>query len=226
MARLSPKKGYDLYAADYHRDHLHLNSFENGIDNRWWFEALERQLDRNQLVRALDLGCGDGRSLARWEGRLKKARLAERVELWGFDFSRHMLEQARKRLKHVQLELVDLQDAAGLRQWSGKHGGAHLVSALFVLVHFSKPQDFFAAADSLVAPGGCLLINTIPQKHPPVLNAAGKSIVIDAWHHPIDTVLEAAHWAGFSLLRRQAFVEKDELVSTLLEFEKSAPSVA
>jgi len=219
MKRLTPRQGYDLYAGDYRKDHPHLDSFMDGAESEAWYRALEVLLATQPTVRAVDLGCGDGRTLGRWARGVAKRNLVDRVELWGTDLSPNMIAAARGRIQGVRWDVLDGADAAAMDRWRQTHGAADLVSAFFVLVHFSRPEVFFENLIRLMAPGGRLVMNSIPQPKAPELRAQGKPIVIEAWDHGTEEVMGAAEAVGFTLERRQDFTDRGELVSTLLEWK-------
>jgi len=218
MKRLSSRQGYDLYAADYRKDHAHLDSFMNGAESAAWLRALDQLLAQRAAVTALDVGCGDGRTLKRWLRAVENRGLGTRVALHGADISPKMLEAARARVPGVLWHLLDLASLGACREWNRRFGHADLLSAFFVLVHFDRIEPFFEGAAALLSPGGKLVMNTLPQPSPPELSASGKPIVIEAWDHRAEDVLAAGERAGFTLERREDFHERGQLVSTLLEW--------
>jgi ubiquinone/menaquinone biosynthesis C-methylase UbiE len=219
MKRVSPREGYDLYAASYKKDHPHLDSFMDGAESIAWFRALEALVVQNRVV-ALDIGCGDGRTLGRWVRGVEKRGWADRVEFHGADISPKMLEVARGRIAGPSWHLLDLELLQSASDWSLHHGPAGLVSAFFVLVHFERPEVFFENIGALLRTGGKLVMNTLPQPSAPELRAGGKPLVIEAWDHKAEDVVEAGETAGFALERREDFHENGQLVSTLLEWVK------
>jgi len=219
MKRLTPLEGYDLYAGNYRKDHPYLDTFMGGAESESWIRALDALLVRQPRVIALDAGCGDGRTLGRWQRRIEKHELLDRVTLWGTDFSPKMIEAARGRVKGPQWQILDVGDLAAVDGWRQAHGPADLVSAFFLLVHFDRPERFFASMTGLMTAGSRLVMNTIRQPSAPEIRAQGKPVVIEAWDHKSDEVVGYGEAAGFALLRKQDFTEKDEVVSTLLEWE-------
>jgi ubiquinone/menaquinone biosynthesis C-methylase UbiE len=224
MKRLSPAEGYDLYAGDYRKDHPHLDSFMNGAESESWSRSLDALLDHFPQVVAADAGCGDGRTLGRWQRKLEKTGLTSRVTLWGLDVSPRMIEAARGRIHGPRWQVLDLSDRNSVASWRKDQGPAHLVSAFFLLVHFPQPVFFFETLSGLTLKGGRLLMNSIPQPSAPTLRAQGKPVVIEAWDHQTDGVIAAGEQAGFVLLTRRDFHEGGELVSSLLEWEWQGPN--
>ena len=207
-----------MYAGNYRKDHPHLDSFMDGAESEAWTRALEILLADRPRVMAVDLGCGDGRTLGRWQRKVEKNGWTERVQLWGTDLSPKMIEAARGRIKGPKWGLLDLGVPAEVKAWREANGPADLVSAFFLLVHFDQPDQFFAGVAGLSAPGTRLVLNTIPQPSAPELRASGKPIMIEAWDHTVEEVSEAGRLAGFELTASQDYTEKEEVISTLMEW--------
>lgn len=220
MKRLSPLTGYDLYAGNYRKDHPHLDSFMDGAESESWYRALDALLAERPSVVAHDAGCGDGRTLGRWVRGIEKRGLQDRVVLWGTDFSPKMIQAARGRIKGARWDVLDFGTPEKVDAWTAVNGRADLVSAFFVVVHFDRPERFFACMAALAADGGRLVMNTIPQPKVPELWASGKPIAIEAWDHTPEEVIFCGEEAGFVLNRRQDFTFQNEVISTLLEWRK------
>jgi len=219
MKRLAPLEGYDLYAGNYRKDHPYLDSFMEGAESESWIRALEALLIDHATVRAVDVGCGDGRTLGRWARRREKHELTDRLELWGLDFSPKMIEVARGRVKGVNWSVIDVGNPDAVAAWRIQNGAADLVSAFFLVVHFDRPERFFRCMKGLLAPGGRLVMNTIPQPKAPELRASGKPVVIEAFDHTAEEMVYCGEEAGFELVRPpQDFTEANQLISTLLEW--------
>jgi ubiquinone/menaquinone biosynthesis C-methylase UbiE len=219
MKRLSAAEGYDLYAGDYRKDHPHLDSFMPGAESEAWARTVDTLLERFSQIVAVDVGCGDGRTLGRWQRKLTKENREQQVTLWGVDVSPRMIEAARHRVKGPRWQVLDLGHPEEVASWRETAGPAHLVTAFFVLVHISQPRHFFEALSGFTLEGGRLLMNTIPQPTAPRLNAQGKPIVIEAWDHDPDDVIVDGEAVGYRLLSRRDFRDADEVVSTFLEWE-------
>jgi hypothetical protein len=75
---------------------------------------------------------------------------------------------------------------------------------------------------ALMAPGGRLVMNTIPQPKAPELRASGKPVMIEAFDHTSEEMVFCGEEAGFELTRPpQDFTEANQLISTLLEWRLS-----
>ena len=217
MENLEPMAGYDLYAPYYKKDHALLDSFDWGIAGTWWKEAYLQLAARGPAtsekpVRLLDAGCGDGRTLAKhekWLGGRKEAFLQ------GFDISPAMVKLSDRSLKTAVITVLDVESPQDRAAWVKKNGRSDLVSAFFLLVHVRDMRVFFEGMTDLLAPGGLLLMNSIPQKKPPVLHAGVKKFTIRAHHHNPDRVREAGRDAGLHLEREQQVIEDDQVISTV-----------
>ncbi len=203
---LSPEPGYDLYAPSYKDDHPHLDSFDWDQARAWLRQTLEATATKPTL---LDAGCGDGRTLAR------VARWELTSQLFGVDISRAMLARAAKRVAGAQFDRLDLTNVDACRRWVERRTRVNILTAFFVLVHFSRPEVFFDSLGSLVQPGGEVLMNSIPQREAPILKAGTRRFQIQAYHHDPDRIQDYGLAAGWQLVRRQDLVEDTQLVSTL-----------
>ena len=217
MTTFDPEAGYDLYASNYKKDHAHLDSFDWEMARAWIQEALHRAAGP---LTFLDAGCGDGRTLARCWKWSQKQEFSANLHFFGVDVSNAMLRQAAKRLPQAHFARVDLGDLAACRRWAQTHKPAALITAFFILVHFSQVKMFFAAMNEMSAAGTQLIMNTIPQKSPPNLNAGGRRFQIRAWHHEPQDVVRAGETQGWKLVRHQDLYEESQLISTLLWWEK------
>lgn len=218
MNTLPPREGYDLYAGEYRKDHAHLDSFDWETAGSLWKKACMTLWEVKSNPLALDAGCGDGRTMGRWSRWLKDR---PPLRLWGLDISPAMVAQARKRVPGAHFSVVDLGSLAAVRSWTGENGRADLVSSFFVLVHFSLPADYFKAMAELCAPGGSLVMNTIPQKSPPVLQAGGRKFTIKAYDHGEAEVEKAALEGGFKKKEKAVLSEDGQWVSTVYLWQRT-----
>lgn len=219
MKRVSAEQGYDLYAQEYRRDHAHLDSFMDGGETEAWLWAVEQALSSKPKLRVMDAGCGDGRTLGRWMRRIEKKEWQSRMEVWGTDISAGMIRAARARIDGVHWDRLDLANRQACQNWAQSRGLCDVISAFFVMVHFDSIDIFFDAIRPLLAPGGYLVVNSIPQPQAPELRVGGKPITIEAWDHRIEDVLERAQDQGFNLVSRRDYFEKNQLTSVLLTWK-------
>ncbi|MEI8093446.1 MAG: class I SAM-dependent methyltransferase [Spirochaetales bacterium] len=225
MENLDPADGYDRYAPYYKKDHLNLDSFDWTVAGAWWREALVALETREPLesrkapLVLLDAGCGDGRSLSRFE---KWIAGKPGTDLQGCDISREMVKLAAQKVHTATVGPLDVEDEDERTAWVAQHGRADLLSAFFLLVHIDREADFFEAMTQLLAPKGILLMNTIPQRKPPVLVAGTKKFTILSHHHNLDAVREAGYDAGLDLIREHTIEEDFQVVSTVFWWQSRA----
>lgn len=200
MRILEPREGYDLFAPDYRGTYDHLDSFDwNGVTALLW-PLLADLAATGRPASLLDAGCGDGRAL----GRMMKqaARTGLTADWWGWDISPAMLKVAAKRLDQpATLVCRDCGDTPGPKDMPPD--GFNLATAFFVLVHFRHPGDFFVPLAQAMAPGGTVLVNTIPQREGFVVGKGRDAFMIDYHHHEADDVADAMEAAGLTMQRRE-----------------------
>ena len=204
MKVFDPRQGYDLYAPQYRKDHAHLDSFDWEAARAILMTELESRLSaQTGTLRFLDLGCGDGRTLKRLLRTREQRNWQDKLDLHGWDISDGMLRQARKALDHsVHLECRDLMDLAIRPPATSEI--FHLVTSFFVLVHIDQPIDFCRAIKGVLAPGGRIIFNNIPQRDALVLEAGGQKFRIEYNHHEDEAVAAALVESGLTLVSSQA----------------------
>lgn len=199
MKTLPPKEGYDIFAKDYRTTYEHLDSFDWEAAKGLLWPILDGLKGQGPAA-VLDAGCGDGRALGRMMKRALQIGLE--AEFWGWDISPAMLKVAAKRLERpAQLRVRDIVDPLGRNE--APAGGFSLVTAFFVLVHLSDTRDFFKPLVPALAPGGLLLVNSIPQKEGFMVGKGKDAFMIDYHDHDGDEVAEALLDSGFEIVERQ-----------------------
>jgi SAM-dependent methyltransferase len=139
--------------------------------------------------RILDAGCGTG-------GNLRALIGAGSVPV-GIDFSRGMLQVARRGLGAVPLAQADLNQPLPLRPRAFE-----AVLCALVGEHLQTPARFFAEAFSVLQPGGRLVFSVFhPQLAAAGLEAnfqhTGIEYRLGAHRHTVDDYLTALIDAGF-----------------------------
>ena len=143
MCAAKAQLNYDPIAESYNRRYV-----ENrlpGVE-----AALQTFVTELNASRVLEVGCGTGRWL--------QGLLGYGANLFGLDFSRGMLRQARATSREFQL-------AHGrAEQLPYTPGSFELIYCVNALHHFSWPQAFIEQAWQILAPGGVLvIIGQVPQ---------------------------------------------------------------
>lgn len=131
-----PRLDYDLIADQYHQRYRHSPMDETGA-------ALLALVHDLQPHTALEAGCGSGRWLSLLQPHIPR--------LYGLDYSRGMLAQARPRttVPLLQADAVHLPLAAQ---------SLDLLYCVNALHHFPDGQAFSRAAYRALRPGGCLAV--------------------------------------------------------------------
>jgi ubiquinone/menaquinone biosynthesis C-methylase UbiE len=128
---------YDRIASTYDRRYA-VNRLE-GVASA--LQALAHDLEAG---RVLEVGCGTGR----WLGDLRSGAR----QLYGLDYSAHMLLQARARGKQFHL----LHGRGGQLPLSG--GSFDMVYCVNAIHHFDDQRAFISEARRLLRPGGALAV--------------------------------------------------------------------
>jgi ubiquinone/menaquinone biosynthesis C-methylase UbiE len=192
MPLLDPREGYNRYARFYRNDYAHLDSF----DWETCQAVLYGLLAENPYASLLDAGCGDGRTLVRVKRKFPEA------SLWGWDLSEKMLEIAAKKTGlSSTLFRHDTGDMPPENFFPA--GGFDLACAFFLLVHIKKPADFFAVMNHVLAPGGHLVFNNIPQRRGMKLSDGKGEFIIEYHDHSDDEISESMETCGFRVLERR-----------------------
>ena len=178
----------------------------------------ERVLGQSRFTSILEVGCGTGKNTMLF------SRIGTRVQV--MDFSEHMLQQAKTKLRHVNNVIFLLADVT--ERWPCEEQSADLVSCNLVLEHVRNLQPVFAEAARVLVDRGQLFVcelHPYRQYQGVVANYRnnGQLTQVQAFVHHLSDFLETARRCGFSLKALQEWWhEKDEekpprLVSLLFE---------
>jgi SAM-dependent methyltransferase len=141
-------------------------------------KMLRRFLELGAADRAVDLGCGSGRTLA-WNG-------ASGAQLTGIDIAPYFAAEALAQCDLVlgELRQLPLRNGAFTRAWS-----------LDVLEHLPRPAlfDMLREANRVLAPGGALFVYSHVRKNGPIAGGLRAVNRLAAWcerHGLIDLAQE------------------------------------
>jgi len=137
LPRVGPKEGYAAWAPTYDERRNAMIALEE--------PAVRRLVAGVPAGRALDVGCGTGRHMARLA--------AAGHHVVGIDPSPEMLAVARERLPGAELRL------GGFEGLPAGDGEADLVVCALALSHVSSLADPVAELARVLAPGGLLVIS-------------------------------------------------------------------
>jgi len=182
-----------------------VDSYEQTVEDAMDIAVLDRLTapDWAAAGRAVDLGCGTGRT-----GAWLRARGVAAVD--GVDLTPEMLERARARGAHARLVEADLA-ATGLAD-----GGYDLAVSSLVDEHLADLGPLYREAFRLVRPGGLF---TLVGLHPYFIMAAGmpthfdgadgQPVAITTHIHLVSDHLTAGLAAGWQLAEmREAVVDE------------------
>ena len=197
VGRPDVRTGYDGWSEIY--DHT-ANPLV-ALDRRYTMDLLQP----GHGERILDAGCGTGANL--------RAMLYVGSKPVGIDFSRGMLNVARRRLGSIPLAQADLNDPLPLQP--------ELFDAVLCALvgeHLSNPGRFFLETYESLVPGGRFVFSVF---HPEMAAAGieanferdGVEYRLGAHRHTVHDYLTAVQDAGFERLRAYEFKGDDDLVS-------------
>ncbi len=220
MKYLDALEGYQAYAAHYYKDHANLDSFDWEETNSKLSQLIDELLEQNgpeQASFVADLGCGDGRVLARLLASYNPQLKDGSLRLEGWDLSPAMLKiAAHKCQNYIKFRQADFaQSKLIIKPSDGLARGYDLFFAFFVLVHLAEPVQFFEHCFKWLKAGGKVLFNHIPQRKAPILATGGKKFIIEHYDHSLHKVQQDAESAGLHLIE-----SIDTEWSTLLIFQK------
>ena len=199
VERPGVRAGYDVWAESYDRTANPLVA----LDRRHTVGLLAP----SRGERILDAGCGTG-------GNLRALVGAGSVPV-GIDFSRGMLQVARRELGAVPLAQADLNQALPF----GSRAFDAILCAL-VGEHLEQPARFFAEASGLLAPGGRMVFSVF---HPQMAGAGleanfertGIEYRLGAHRHTVEDYLDAMEDAGFRTSLAHAFDGDETLAADI-----------
>jgi len=199
VERPGVRAGYDQWSGTYDQTPNPLVA----LDRRYTLTLLRPERGE----RILDAGCGTGANLA--------ALARAGTEPVGFDFSRGMLQVARRALGNVPLAQADLDVGLPVRS-------AAFDAVLCALVgeHLNAPARFFRDAHGALVPGGRFVFSVF---HPEVAAAGseanfergGVEYRLGARRHSVADYLTAIEDAGFSRILAHEFRGDDELAAAV-----------
>ena len=141
-----------------------------------WREWVFDNLDFNNVVRILELGCGNG---LLWKDNIH--RVPENVHIVLSDISKGMVDSARKTLeKHNRQFAFKVTDAC---QTSFQDNYFHMIIANHMLYHIENKEQVFSEIDRLMTRDGFTYASTLSTENfQELFNVAGefsKSLVLD-----------------------------------------------
>ena len=182
---------------------------------------LTRDLDKSVTIeslsnidffKVLELGCGSGKNT---EWLITKAD-----KLVGLDFSKNMLDQARKKVKTDKVTFIntDLNE-----NWPVNDNSFDLATINLTLEHIETLDHIFNSLFMKLTQGGkCFVCEPHPKKQLSGSKAKfeknGDEIALDVFYHSELEYIESAEKAGFNLIVKKEWYDNKKTVPRLISF--------
>ena len=201
------KKILDKYNAWAHQYDYDINPTRD-LDKSVTIESLSN-ID---FFKVLELGCGSGKNT---EWLITKAD-----KLVGLDFSKNMLDQARKKVKTDKVTFIntDLNE-----NWPVNDNSFDLATINLTLEHIETLDHIFNSLFMKLTQGGkCFVCELHPKKQLSGSKARfeknGDEIALDVFYHSELEYIESAEKAGFSLIVKKEWYDNKKAVPRLISF--------
>ena len=201
------KKIIDKYNAWAHQYDYDINPTRD-LDKSVTIESLSN-ID---FFKVLELGCGSGKNT---EWLITKAD-----KLVGLDFSKNMLDQARKKVKTDKVTFIntDLNE-----NWPVDDNSFDLATINLTLEHIETLDHIFNSLFMKLTQGGkCFVCELHPKKQLSGSKARfeknGDEIALDVFYHSELEYIESAEKAGFNLIVKKEWYDNKKTVPRLISF--------
>tara|TARA_Y100001958_G_C21030242_1_gene403519 strand:- start:181 stop:807 length:627 start_codon:yes stop_codon:yes gene_type:complete len=201
------KKIIDKYNAWAHQYDYDINPTRD-LDKSVTIESLSN-ID---FFKVLELGCGSGKNT---EWLITKAD-----KLVGLDFSKNMLDQARKKVKTDKVTFIntDLNE-----NWPVNDNSFDLATINLTLEHIETLDHIFNSLFMKLTQGGkCFVCELHPKKQLSGSKARfeknGDEIALDVFYHSELEYIESAEKAGFNLIVKKEWYDNKKTVPRLISF--------
>jgi SAM-dependent methyltransferase len=178
------REGNERFGADYY-ERVYAAQGISPLDIHWWAnryyaKLAERLLRRSGGRRLLDVGCGQGFTLA---------RVGSWVEAWGTDISEYAASRCAIHAPRARVVVGNIEDGIP----PGLPGdGFDVVLARYILEHLEDPGPAIARCLSLVRSGGHFIFSV------PNMGSPGRRLKGDQWFAYLDethcSLLEVDEW--------------------------------
>ena len=201
------KKIIDKYNAWAHQYDNNINPTRD-LDKT----VTKESLSNIDFFKVLELGCGSGKNT---EWLITKAD-----KLVGLDFSKNMLDVARKKVKTDKVTFIntDLNE-----NWPVNDNSFDLATINLTLEHIEVLDHIFNSLFMKLSQGGkCFVCELHPKKQLEGSKAQfeknGTDIVLDVFQHSEKDYIQSAEKAGFKLLTKQDWYSNEENLPRLISF--------
>ena len=162
--------------------------------------------------KVLELGCGSGKNT---EWLITKAD-----RLVGLDFSKNMLDLARKKIKNDKATFINTDIN---KNWPVNDNSFDLATINLTLEHIEILDHIFNSLFMKLTQGGkCFVCELHPKKQLAGSRARfeenGTEVVLDVFQHSEQDYIQNAEKAGFNLLAKKDWYDNEKDIPKLISF--------
>ena len=172
----------------------------------------KKYLSNIDFFKVLELGCGSGKNT---EWLITKAD-----KLVGLDFSKNMLNLARKKIKSEKVTFINTDIN---KNWPVNDNSFDLGTINLTLEHIEILDHIFNSLFMKLTQGGkCFVCELHPKKQLAGSRAQfeenGKEVVLDTFQHSEQDYILNAEKAGFKLLAKEDWYDNEKDIPRLISF--------
>ena len=198
------KDGYNTWAYQYDNNINPTRDLDKTVTKQF--------LSNIDFFKVLELGCGTGKN-TKW-------LITKADKLVGLDFSKDMLDVARKKIasKKVTFINADLNN-----KWPVNNNSFDLATINLTLEHIKNLEHIFNSLFMKLTKGGkCFVCELHPKKQflgsKAQFEKNGADIVLDVFHHSEIEYIKSAEKAGFNLIAKKDWFDNANDVPRLISF--------
>ena len=190
------------------------DQYDNNINTT---RDLDKTVTKNSLskidfFKVLELGCGSGKNT---EWLITKAD-----RLVGLDFSKNMLDLARKKIKNDKVTFINTDIN---KNWPVNDNSFDLATINLTLEHIETLDHVFNSLFMKLTQGGkCFVCELHPKKQLAGSRAQfevnGTEVVLDVFQHSEQDYIQNAEKAGFNLLAKENWYDNEKDIPRLISF--------
>ena len=190
------------------------HQYDNNINTTRDLDAnvTKKSLSKIDFFKVLELGCGSGKNT---EWLITKAD-----RLVGLDFSKNMLDLARKKIKNDKVTFIytDIN-----KNWPVNDNSFDLATINLTQEHIEILDHVFNSLFMKLTQGGkCFVCELHPKKQLAGSRAQfeenGTEVVLDVFQHSEQDYIQNAEKAGFSLLAKEDWYDNEKDIPRLISF--------
>ena len=172
----------------------------------------KNSLSKIDFFKVLELGCGSGKNT---EWLITKAD-----RLVGLDFSKNMLDLARKKIKNDKVTFINTDIN---KNWPVNDNSFDLATINLTLEHIETLDHVFNSLFMKLTQGGkCFVCELHPKKQLSGSRAQfeenGTEVVLDVFQHSEQDYIQNAEKAGFNLLAKENWYDNEKDIPRLISF--------